>query len=157
MPESLVGGIFPDVALFSTTGTRVRVSDYRGRRNLVLIFCETGCCESVRSLVCLVSELYSEFLAEEAEVFVVVQGVDRGFESLEAGCVPALPVLLDREGHALELLSALGMGQDSFPVVCVVDRYGEVRYVYRAADSQGSCAARDILDWVRYINLECPE
>ncbi|MCL5669826.1 MAG: peroxiredoxin family protein [Acidobacteria bacterium] len=157
MPEPLVGEIVPDFALFSTTGTRVRVSDYRGKCNLVLIFCGTGCCESVRSLVGELSGMYADFVAEEAELFAVVQGADREVEDFRRSCDPPFPVLADKEGHGHDFFGAPASEQDSFPVICVVDRYGEVWQVFRAVDSEASCAARDILDWVRYINLECPE
>lgn len=157
MAVPLVGEIVPDFALFSTGGARVRISDYRGKRNLALIFCGTGCSESVRSLLCQVSELYSEFVAEEAEVFAVVRGAGPEAEHLERSCALPFHVLVDKEKHAHDLFGAPSLGRDSLPVVCVVDRYGEVRHVLRGAQVQGSCAAQDILEWVRYINLECPE
>jgi thioredoxin-dependent peroxiredoxin len=157
MAVRLVGEIVPDFALLSTMGARVRVSDYRGKRNIILIFCGAGRSKSVRSLVRQVSELYAEFVAEEAEVFAVVRGAGGEAEDLKCNCDPPFPVLVDRENRAHDLFGSPASGQDFLPLVCIVDRYGEVRHISRAGEPEASFGAPEILDWVRYINLECPE
>ncbi|HET9177292.1 MAG TPA: redoxin domain-containing protein [Terriglobia bacterium] len=157
MPQPLVGQIVPEFTLLSTAGTWVRVSDYRGKRNLILIFCGAGNSASVRWVVRLVSELYAEFAAEEAEVFALVHGAGDEAEDLERSCNPLFPVLPDKERRAHELFGVRSSERHCFPAVCVIDRFGELRDVSRPAESQRSSFARDILEWVRYINLECPE
>ena len=157
MPQPLVGEIVPELTLLSTAGASVRVSDYRSKRNLILIFCGAVNSASARRVVRRVSELYAEFVAEEAEVFAVVQGAGDEAEDLDGSCNPPFPILLDKDRHAHELFGIRSSEQHSLPAVCVVDRFGELRHVSRAAGSQPSGFARDILEWVRYINLECPE
>src|SRR5690348_10819450 len=157
MPGPLVGESVPDFALLSAKGARIRVSDFRGKCNIVLIFCGAGRSESVRSLVRQVSELYAEFAAEETEVFTVVRGAGREAEDLDRSCAPTFPVLVDNDGHAHDLFSTRSSARDSLPYVFIVDRYGEMRHALHGAESQASYPARDILEWVRYINLECPE
>ena len=157
MPQPLVGEIVPEFTLLSTAGASVRASDYRSKRNLILIFCGAVNSASARRVVRQVSELYAEFVAEEAEVFAVVQGAGDEAEDLDGSCNPPFPILLDKDRHAHELFGIRSSEQHSLPAVCVVDRFGELRHVSRAAGSQPSGFARDILEWVRYINLECPE
>lgn len=134
----------PDFALLSAKGTRVRVSDDRGKRNIVLIVCGAGRPESVRSLVRQVSELYPEFAAEGAEVFAVVRGAGPEAGDLEHSCAPPFPALVDNDGHAHDLFSTRPSGRASLPYVFIVDRYGERRHVLRGAESQASWPARDI-------------
>lgn len=157
MSQPLVGQIIPEFTLLSTAGTCVRLSDYRGKRNLILIFCGAGDSASVRCVVRQVSELYGEFVAEEAEVFALVQGASDKAEDLERSCNPVFPVLPDQERRAHELFGVQSSERQRFPAVCIIDRFGELRDVSRPAESQRSSFARDILEWVRYINLECPE
>lgn len=157
MPQPIVGEIVPEFTVLSAAGEYVRASDYRGRRNLILIFCGTGRSAVVRALVRQVSELYAEFAAEEAQALAVVQGAGDEAEDLDRSCNPPFPILLDKDGHAHELFGCRSSEQHSFPVACVVDRFGELRHIFGAAESQRSGFARDILEWVRYVNLECPE
>ena len=157
MAALLVGEIVPDFVLLTREGTSVRISDYRGKRNLVLIFCGAGISGPVRSLLRDVSESYREFAAEEVELFAVVQGADYKDEDLDRGGTLAFPFLLDRLGHVHDLFGAPASAQDLFPLAGIVDRYGELRHVSRVGDPGGPFGAHEILDWVRYINLECPE
>lgn len=157
MALRLVGEMVPEFALPSTQGAHVRVSDYRGKRNIGLIFCGAGRSELVRSLLRQVSNLYAEFVAEEAEFFAAVRGDICEAEDLRCNCDPPFPVLVDRESRAHDLFGAPVSGQDFLLLVCIVDRYGEVRHISRAGEPEASFGAPEILECVRYINLECPE
>lgn len=151
------GEIMPDFTLLSTGGESVRISDYRGRRNLILIFTGTGDCETVRRLLRQFSEIYSEFISEEAQVLAVVRGPSNRAEQLERSDALSFPVLADEDGHAHLRVGVLVPDQNCTIVVFVVDRYGETRHVFRAEESRVGLTPRGALDWIRYINLECPE
>jgi len=151
------GEIMPDLTLVSTGRANVRISDYRSRRNLILIFSGTGDSETVRRLLRDFSEIYSEFVSEEAQVLAVVQGSRDRAEQLERSDALSFPVLADEDGHAHLRVGVLGPEQNCTPVVYVVDRYGEIRHVSRAEESRGGLTPGEALDWIRYINLECPE
>lgn len=150
------GTMMPDFTLVSTSGRRVRISDYRGRCNLVLIFCGKGDPDAIRSFLPELSERYSEFASEEAEVLAVVQEAELQADDLQQSQKLSFPVLWDEEGHAHKLAGVMITEHDSAPVVFIIDRFGEARHICRAG--QPACAdISDILDWLRYINLECPE
>ncbi len=145
--------MMPDFILVSMNGKRVRISDHRGRRNLVLVFCARGNSKETRSFLRQVFEQRSEFEGEEAQVLIIVLDADDRAELLRD--LP-FPVLRDKEGHAHDLAGVAVNERNLRPVIYVVDRYGEIRHICR--DGNPSCAnAGAILDWVRYINLECPE
>lgn len=148
-----VGELMIDFILFSMDGDRLRISDFRGRSNLVLIFCASGNSKETRNFLQEVSGLRSEFEGEEAQVLVIVLMSD---DQAELHRNLPFPVLQDENGYAHELAGVAVNKRDFRPVIYVIDRYGEIRHICR----QGvpSCAnAGAILEWVRYINLECPE
>jgi len=147
------GEMMPDFALVSMNGRRVRISDYRGRSNLVLILCASGNSKETRSFLQEVFGRRSEFEGEEAQVLVIVLKAD---DQAELRRNLPFPVLQDEEGHAHELGGMAANEKDFTPVIYVVDRYGEIRHICR--QGMPSCAnVGAILEWVRYINLECPE
>lgn len=147
------GEMMPDFALVSMNGRRVRISDYRGRSNLVLVFCARGNSKETRSFLRQVFEQRWEFEGEEAQVLVIVRQSKDLSDILKD--LP-FPVLRDKEGHAHDLAGVAANERNFRPVIYVVDRYGEIRHVCRAGDASHTGAGA-ILDWVRYINLECPE
>lgn len=152
----LAGEMAPDFTLVSTTSEHVRVSDYRGRLNLILVLCGKGDSDKVRSLLGQISKQYSEFTAEEAQVLAVVEGAEVQAEHLKQDQNLPFPVLMDPQSHAHNLARVLTPGSGASPVVLVLDRFGEVRHVCRVEESASADTAA-ILDWVRFINSECPE
>jgi peroxiredoxin len=146
------GEMMPDFTLVSSEGNFVRISDYRGRRNLVLIFCGDGKSEATRSFLLQVSQQHFQFGDEEAESLAIVQG-----ESLpERLGNLSFPVLLDAKGRAHQLAGIQHADKLSAPLVYLVDRFGEIRYAFHPQETANAAVAA-VLEWVRYINLECPE
>jgi len=39
----------------------------------------------------------------------------------------------------------------------ITDRFGEVFAVYRAAEGQAMPSVREIVEWLSFINSQCPE
>ena len=120
-------------------GTRKWISDYRGRRSLVLVF--TG--EPQRPISRLLSELAAEaaeleFL--EAQVVVIGRGAAHGFVSA-AEDTP-------------ELRKRYGAEQGA---VLVTDRYGEILYAARATQGEKLPQAREVLGWLEFALAQCPE
>jgi peroxiredoxin len=146
------GEIMPDFTLASNRGQFVRISDYRGRSNLVLIFCGDGKSEATRSFLRRASQQFFQFEDEEAELLAVVQA-----ESLpeHLGNL-SFSALLDAKGHAHRLAVFAHGGELPAPLVYVVDRFGEIRSVFHPKETP-EAAVSSVLEWVRYINLECPE
>jgi|YelNatPaOPRAMG01_1025707.scaffolds.fasta_scaffold38185_3 peroxiredoxin len=146
------GEIMPDFTLASNRGQFIRISDYRGRSNLVLIFCEDGKSEATRSFLRQASQRLFQFEDEEAELLAVVQA-----ESLpEQFANLSFSALLDAKGHAHQLAGFAHGGELLPPLVYVIDRFGEIRSVFYSKETPEADVS-SVLEWVRYINLECPE
>lgn len=148
-----VGEMMPDFTLASNKAKFIRISDYRGRRNLVLAFCGRGDSDAIREFLLQASQDRSQFADEDAEVLAVVRGAEdlpQYFWNL------SFPFLEDAEGHAHYLAGLRHPDAFSTPVVYVVDRFGEIRHIFHPNETSNAAIAA-ILEWVRYINLECPE
>jgi hypothetical protein len=128
----------PDFTLESVTGSKLRLSDFRGRRDLVLVFARQG--KENQALVLLRALNRDELEAEETQVLVIVAG---GLppESPES---THFPVLLDRDGAVTDRYAA---------TVVITDRYGEIYSVHRGI----SPTADEVMASLRHINAECPE
>jgi len=151
------GEMMPDFELVATNDTHVRVSDYRGRRHLVLIFIGLGNSDTARDLLRRFSKQYAEFDREDAQVLVIVRGDKVRAENLGPDGSFPFPVLLDDGSRVHDMVGASKPEAECRPVVCLIDRYGEFRQEFRAEGLPAADTVEAILDWVRYINLECPE
>jgi hypothetical protein len=133
------------LSLTKGNGETLRISDYRQKQNLVILLTgETGF-GLLSRLVNDLSERYAEFRAEETEILVVAGGFGQPPEELEAGL--PFPVTTHPES---------GIDGET-PAIKVLDRYGEIYASYRPDDLSGVPTADDLLGWLRFIELQCPE
>lgn len=126
MPEVLTrGALLRDIPARTSDGRDVRVSDFRGRRNVVLIFpAQDGCEEQALAAV--------QSLADDPEL---------------------------REQEAVVLTASTPEAREAFGApdwaLFITDRYGEIFYVARHPDPLPGAA--EVLKWLEFINLQCPE
>lgn len=112
-----------DIEAVALDGRRVQVSDFRGRRNLVLVF--EG--ESTAPPIAALRQAGDE-LREEETVVLVVPSTDARSRGLYGV-------------HGAALF--------------ISDRYGEI--FFATDGGQPLPSVSDILDWLRFINSQCPE
>lgn len=144
-----------DFGLTSADGELIRLSDYRGRSNLVLIFTdERG--ES-QKLLSAVARQYPDIKNEEAEVLAVLWS--SGTQTAEAKQTRELPypVLAGEDGRIHREVGAVDSRGRASAAVYVTDRFGEVFGLYRTRDGQPLPAVGEILNWLEFINNQCPE
>lgn len=127
-PFPSVGELMTDFALVSRDGNRLRISNYRGRSNLVLILGESGNSKETRSFLQEVSGRRSEFESEEAQVLVIFLKAD---DQAELRRNLPFPVLQVEKGHLYKLAGVAANEEDFRLVIYVVDRYGEIRHICR--------------------------
>ncbi len=143
-----------DFGLSSGLGRLIRLSDYRGRSNLVLIFCDGR--PDAEHLLLQVAGQYAQIKNEEAEVLAVVRSREEAERAKQELKIP-FPVLADQDGRIHRQAGATDdQGQDS-AAVYVTDRYGEVFGVYRVRDGQPLPGVPEIQNWLEFINSQCPE
>jgi peroxiredoxin len=141
-----------DFELPSALGRNIRLSDYRGRSNLVLIFAGDGS-ETTKLLVELARE-YGDIKEEDCEVLVVVRlSLERSAGLKEKLKLP-YQILVDDDDHVHEAMRATGRG---VPAIYITDRFGEVFGIYRSSEGGALPEISEILTWLEFVNAQCPE
>ena len=122
-----------DLKAPSLDGPPVQLSDLRGRRNLVLIFAGTDGAEW--RLIAELRQAAGELREEEATAVIVA---DAGAES--------------RAWYG-------ALAPDGVPgaALYISDRYGEIYFAAHPERGQPLPSAAEVLDWLRFINSQCPE
>ncbi len=151
------GQRMPDFSLVASDGLPVRTSKYRGRRNLVLAFVDGTGCDPCRGWLSNMAGDYEEVLRHEAQVLVVVHGsLDDAGEVKRANNLP-FPVLADVDGAVHRRVGAVTPGGQPAMAVYVVDRFGEIFNVSRTGEGDTVPAPEEVLDWLQFIEIQCPE
>lgn len=125
----------PDFRLSATTGESVQLSEFRGLRNLVLVFVDPARPDRAEWLRRLAAQA-DELEWEETQVLVITGETTNQH-------LP-FPVLLDPGALVHSRYSA---------VLVVTDRFGEIYAAYR--DNLPDLS--ELLKSLRHINAECPE
>lgn len=141
------GQMLADFSLPSTVGRPLRISDYRNRSNLVVIF--TGQYPlSIQDWLQHLGDHAADFTADETQVLIVAPLTLDSIESQDRLTNLPFPVLADANGQVHRSLDVWG----NAPAVVVTDRYGEIYSV-----DQGTPDPAEILASLNYIELLCPE
>lgn len=146
----------PEFTLPTSEGSPARVSDLRGRRNLVLVFAGEPANDAWLALASALAQREKDLSREEAEVLLILEAdvsEAAGFKAREN-----LPfcVLADADGRC-HAQFGVGAGAMSPPVLYLTDRFGEIFSVQPAAQALPLPAVREILEWLAFINSQCPE
>jgi peroxiredoxin Q/BCP len=147
----------PEFILPSSTGQPIRIGGYRGRRNLVVAFLSTADSPMSSHFVSEISKSYMTFLEEETEVVVVVQASVGDAEKFRREHNLRFSVLADLDGQVHRSFCIQASHGGFAPAVYVTDRYGEVYSACLTDEEHPLPEAEAILNWVRFIELQCPE
>lgn len=141
--------------LMSALGRIIRLSDFRGRTNLVLIASDDR--PETAKLMTDIAAQYSEIKNGEAEALAIVHtSHESAIKTKQKENLP-YPVLADDNGLLHRELGAVdSKGLDS-AAVYVTDRFGEVFGAYRTAAGDALPSLVDILNWIEFVNAQCPE
>ncbi len=140
------GRMMPDFSLSTPEGRQVRISDFRQRANLVIVFSRRP--GDAYAIVELLAGLAGDLALESTEVLAVFTGK-----------VPDLPVkgsqmilLEDETGETVDRF--LPTGESG--AIYILDRYGEI-YGVQPFFGMELFAPGEILATVQFIGLQCPE
>ncbi len=119
------GMMLRDLPAHTLDGRAVQVYDFRGRRNLVLIF--TGA-DREEALLSALRASAADLKEEEAAVLIA-----------------------DPTGDLRRYYGAV-----DHSALYITDRYGEIFFVAQAP-ARALPGVKEILEWLRFINAQCPE
>ena len=135
------GKLLPNFALTASDGRRVQFTDFKNQRNVVLVFGPDVLLDEI-------ARLHDRFLREEAQVVAVLRaGVEQAAQRRREHGWPFL-VLADPDGAVHRRL-----GAEDGAAAYVTDRFGEVFWAARGELP----AAAALLDWLEFVNRQCPE
>lgn len=140
------GEMVPQFTLQGQDDRTVRVSDFRGKKNLVLIFAAGQKVPLVRELAGRVEEV-----KDENTVVLVINSCP---ESLRAA--NSLSASIHGWNDPGARMSRR-FGAEFEPAVYVTDQYGEIYSAHRSSEGALLPDADDVLASVRHINAACPE
>jgi peroxiredoxin len=148
------GETFPAFELAALDGSCVLLENYRGRKNLVLVFAGDAPAHGpVAQLVESLDARKDELVSEAAQVLVII--ASRPGVSPERG-PRAFPTLLDHRARIHGSVGAMANGAPA-PAVFVTDRFREIYTAYGSSHGSALPDAKDIMDWLMFINIQCPE
>jgi len=141
------GRCLPDVEYVTIGGVQKRLSDFKGQKNLVVILAGGDG-----------DRLPAAMAAADADV--------RRHDGHVIAVLPAafpeavywpFDVVVD-SGGALhrKLASDDGRGEPGLAVY-ITDRWGEVIFVCRTSEGDPAPEAAGLLDWLRFVDQQCPE
>ncbi len=149
------GRLLHDFDLVSAAGQRIWLSDYRSRLNLVLIFADDRA--ETSKLLFETARQHAQIREEQGEVLAVVQQSQEQAAQTKRELALPYPVLVDESGELHRQMGATNSRGPTAAAVYVTDRFGEVFGLYRTRDGQALPAVADILNWLEFINSQCPE
>jgi peroxiredoxin len=143
--------VLRDFVLLSAEGKPVQVSDFRGRANLVLLF--TPSSSLLGELACEAEK----FREQEAQVLAVLPCPRE--EALQVKQRLKFPFLLlsDSELAVHRSIGAVDAQARPRATLYITDRFGEIFASFRESAAGGLPRVSDILEWLEFINRQCPE
>lgn len=147
------GSCLPDFEFVTVEGVRKRLSDFRGRKNLVLIL--TGGHDE--GLLEAVAQAYAEFEFHEAQVIAILKDDSEQVRRASGPQSRLFEVVVD-SGSALHRRFGSGDSQgESGLAVYVTDRWAEVAFARRTILGDAVPDIAEILGWLEFVDHQCPE
>ncbi|HJS43826.1 MAG TPA: redoxin domain-containing protein [Gemmatimonadales bacterium] len=148
--ETLPGFTLPEV-----NGSVVSLENYRGRANLVVVFAGEELDGS--AVTVLLDELGARTDALTLETAQVLATASSRPAALSLRGRRAFPVLVDDGGRIHRRVGATDPAGRPAPAVFVTDRFREIFAAYLPGLSSTLPGAIEILNWLVFINIQCPE
>ncbi len=141
------GQLVRDYALLRPDGSAFMLSDFRNKLNVVLIVVAQRT-EGAAQLIRQIAEKSAEVRDNETQVMVVLRP-----EELNRWPVPPeLIAASDPTGRCFDELRA-----ETDTAIYFLDKFREVFHVYRIPIDQPLPTADDVLGWIRFVAMQCPE
>ena len=149
------GVLFPDATLPQAGGTSISIDSFRVRYDLVIVMLGTGVIvPAVARLLDELARARTSIEAEDGQVLVVI--------ATDPGGVPRdwpwpFPPLLDSGARLHARVGAIDTEGQPATSFYVTDRYREIYAMARPGQPHWPVTADDVLRWLTFINIQCPE
>lgn len=147
------GYVIRDFSLPTIFGDRLRISDYRGRANLVLFF--LGSSSQGDGLIEGLFKRKQE-LADEGAVVIVIAPHMPGSELQEMAAKLVL-ILVDEDAKVHRKFGAIDQQGQAAPVIYITDKFGEIISTHSGLHDQKLPSVSEMMKTLEFINHQCPE
>lgn len=147
------GQRLPVLPLRAPTGETFDLAAWRGRNSLLLVLAAEG--ERAALLLHDLALRHADFKEEETRILGVLHGPEEAAQTVAGQRGLPFPLLPDPDAavhRALEAADSSG----AYPAVFITDRYGEIYAAWAGPDAEIP-AAGELLEWARFINIQCEE
>lgn len=138
--------LIPNYTGTNGRGEKVQLHDYRHNKNLVAVLTTAKGYGNATSLLAELAARYDEFRTEEAEIVLMLR--NGSGEPVPAALTWPFPALVMKDRTDL---------QPPAPTIYVADRFGEIFATYPLTAAASLPTADDLLEWLHFIELQCPE
>ena len=139
-------------------GRRVRLWDYRQRRNLAIFFHHGVGCPRCRAELTRFARAYPAFRERDAEVLAIGPDEPVVQAALAADLGLPFPLLSDPDGSVLarqRMLADADAGALGPPAIVVTDRIEQVWAAWAPLDELKLPSQEEILGWLEFAVLQC--
>lgn len=149
------GQMLPDFSLPSSDGATIHLSDFRQRKDLVIVFLSGK--DSDLALLRGLAREYDLFVEQGAQVMAVARGDPARAVKIKRQLNLPYPLLIDAEGKVFDIYSPMDSRGETRLAIYVADRYGEIFYAFQDDGGAPIPGVKDLLDWVIFAEAQCPE
>jgi len=148
------GFMIRDFTLASTCGEDIRISSFRGRSNLAVVF--LGHSDAMRIFLHDL-EQHGRELSEQDTTVVAVVPYGREEQAIPIESSSPFLVLYDKTHAVYQRSGATDENGRPVPLVYLTDRFGEIASTYVAPAHSMPPKGSEILSRLHYVNQQCPE
>ncbi len=141
----------PDVKLASAPGGPPAPLRPPGRVSPVLILVDHADCDACRAWLHRLAAASADIGERDGRVIVIVPAPPDQAVRIADDATKSFTVLADPDRA---LAARLGI---SAPALAIADPYGEIHHAAPAGDAHDFPEPRDVVAWLRYLAIQCPE
>lgn len=147
-------GTTPLFVLPSTAGGTSGPGALRSKYNAVLAFVEAGQeGEEGEAFLSGLAGLYADILAAQARLLVVVPLSLPDASALVEKLSLPFPLLADPGAQTTQRM----LGESKYAALCVTDRFGQIFSLETAGTISQLPPPQSALDWLEFVQIQCPE
>lgn len=150
-PLLKIGRKTPFFTLPSTGGGVGGPGFLRSKYDMVLLFLDSS--PDAERYLSAFSNVYSEVLALKARVLGIVRAPLEEAKALQSRLGLPFPLLADESGAT----TARMLGDSGKVALCVADRYGQVYSLDPAPSPAQLPPPQSAIEWLEFIEIQCPE
>lgn len=152
----------PRFCLESLQEGRICAEQYNEERQLVLVFTHDGDCQACLEMLRFFAAHVKEYAAVDAQILALIPEEAGELEKVPGLAELPFPLLADPDGKVRALYAGLmdeSLVDEDDLLLYVLDIYGAPYSAYVSAEkdlNQGALHG-EVLSWLEYIGMQCPE